>query len=71
MVTAEADFRGLVRIGGVAPDLQNIRRELRISSPVGDEAVQRVVEVWKERCPVYLGFVKPTAVSVHAGAAVV
>lgn len=66
-VTCDADFRGLVGIGGVAPDLQNIALDIRIASPDGDQAVQRIVDVWKERCPVYLAFIKPTPVSVHAG----
>ena len=35
-------------------------------SPDGEAAVQSVLEVWKERCPIYLALVKPVEVSASA-----
>lgn len=68
-VQADADARGLLGMDGVAPDLQNVRLDVRIASPDGEEAVRRLGEVWRERCPVYLALVKPTSVAVQFEAA--
>ncbi len=62
----ETDSRGLLGIEGVAPDLSNLSLELTIESPDGDEAVQRLVAVWKERCPIYLALTKPLSLTVSS-----
>lgn len=64
--SCEADSRGLLGMDGVEPDLTNVTLELRIESPDGEEAVQRVMAAWKERCPIYLALQKPVQVSVRA-----
>ncbi len=68
-VQADADARGLLGIDGVEPDLQNVRLDVRIASADGEEAVRRLGEVWRERCPVYLALAKPTSVAVEFQAA--
>ena len=65
-VSCESDSRGLLGMDGVAPDLGNVILDFRIESPDGEAAVQSVLEVWKERCPIYLALVKPVEVSVSA-----
>ena len=64
-VRCETDARGLLGIGGAAPDLGNISLDVSIKSPDGDAGVQKIAEVWQQRCPIYLALVKPTDVSVQ------
>lgn len=63
-VGCETDGRGLLGFDGVAADLQGMYLEVTVSSPDGHEAVDRLAEVWKERCPIYLALMKPTTVDV-------
>ena len=62
----DADFRGLLGMGGVAPDLQNIRLEITVHSQAGEAAVEPVLQAWRERCPIYLGLIKAADVVVQA-----
>jgi uncharacterized OsmC-like protein len=58
----ESDARGLLGMGGAAPDLQNIELAIQVTSTAGDADVRRLYEAWQERCPIYLALVKPTPV---------
>ena len=58
----EADSRGLLGIEGATPDLQNLQLTIRIQSSDSEENVQRLYQVWQERCPIYLALVKPMQV---------
>jgi uncharacterized OsmC-like protein len=62
-VQAETDARGLLGMDGVAPDLQNLALEIRIHSPAGESEVQKVYQVWRERCPIYLALIKSVDIS--------
>ena len=62
---ADADARGLLGMDGIAPDLRDVRLDIRLTSPDGEEAVRRLCAVWEERCPVYLALTKPMPVSVQ------
>ncbi len=66
----EADARGLLGLDGASPDLENLQLEIRVESPSGDEALQRLYQAWQARCPVYLALTKPTpvALSLQSGA---
>lgn len=57
-----ADSRGLLGMDGATPDLQNIRLDIQIQSPDGEAAIQELLRLWRERCPIY-----PTAI--YGGAA--
>jgi uncharacterized OsmC-like protein len=59
----EVDSRGLLGMDGVAPDLQNIQLAIRVTSPDGEDAGQRLYQAWQERCPIYLALIKPSAVT--------
>ncbi len=61
----EADARGLLGMGSVEPDLQNIRLDIRVQSPDGESDVQRLYEAWQERCPIYLALTKAMDVSLN------
>ena len=63
-VGCETDARGLLGFDGVAPDLEAMHLEVTVSSPDGEAAVERIAQVWKERCPIYLALLKPTPVDV-------
>ena len=61
----EADSRGLLGMAGAEPDLQNIRLDIRVHSPDGESAVQKLYEAWRERCPIYLALTKAMEVSLN------
>jgi uncharacterized OsmC-like protein len=65
-VSCESDSRGLLGMDSVSPDLRNVSLDLCIESPDGDEAVDRVLHAWKERCPIYLALLKPVEVCVSS-----
>ena len=64
-VKCETDARGLLGLEGAEPDLRNLSLEVTVQSPDGDEAVKKIAQVWKERCPIYLALLKPTDVAVQ------
>jgi uncharacterized OsmC-like protein len=62
-VRCETDFRGLLGMAEVPPDLENLQLDVEITSPDSEADVQRVCRAWEERCPIYLALVKPMAVA--------
>ena len=64
-VRCETDARGLLGIGGAAPDLANLSVDVSIQSPDGEAGVGKIADVWQQRCPIYLALLKPTDVSVQ------
>ena len=64
-VRCETDARGLLGMDSAEPDLRNVSLDVSVRSPDGDAAVQRIAEVWQQRCPIYLALVKPTDVAVR------
>lgn len=68
-VKCETDARGLLGLQGSEPDLRSLSLDVTVESPDGDDAVRRIAEVWKERCPIYLALLKPTEVAVQFRAA--
>ena len=58
----ESDARGLLGMGGAAPDLQNIEIAIQVTSTAGEADVRRLYDAWQERCPIYLALVKPASV---------
>jgi uncharacterized OsmC-like protein len=58
-VSCNSDARGLLGMEGALPDLSDVSVDLQIESPAGEAAVRRVLDVWRLRCPVYLGLTKP------------
>jgi uncharacterized OsmC-like protein len=64
------DFRGLVGIDGVAPDLGNLALEIRVSSSSPRDRVDAMLSAWQDRCPIYLALLKPQSIALTvAGAA--
>jgi uncharacterized OsmC-like protein len=61
----EADARGLLGIADAEPDLHNIRLDIRVQSPDGENDVQKLYEAWQERCPIYLALTKAMDVSLN------
>ena len=59
----EGDFRGLLAMDNVAPDLQNLRLTITIQSPDGEPQVRNLYQAWRERCPIYLALTKGLAVT--------
>ncbi len=68
-VRCETDARGLLGLGGVAPDLQALELDVAVSSPEGQDAVAAIADIWLQRCPIYLALIKPTAIDVSFRAA--
>jgi uncharacterized OsmC-like protein len=61
----EADARGLLGMAGTEPELQNIRLDVSVQSPDGEDDVQRLYEAWRERCPIYLALTKAMDVTLN------
>jgi uncharacterized OsmC-like protein len=61
----DADARGLLGMAGAEPDLKNVRLDVRVQSPDGEEEVRRVYDAWQERCPIYLALTKGMDVSLN------
>jgi len=64
-VRCETDARGLLGIDDAEPDLRKLSLEVTVQSPDGDAGVDKIAEVWRQRCPIYLALVKPTDVAVQ------
>jgi hypothetical protein len=43
--------------------------EVSVESPDGEDAVRRIADVWRERCPIYLALVRPTDIDLSFRAA--
>src|SRR5215208_75792 len=61
----EADARGLLGMAGTESDLQNIRLDVIVQSPDGEDNVQRLYEAWRERCPIYPALTKAMDVTLN------
>ena len=64
----ETDSRGLLGMDGTSPELGNLEIDIRIASPDGEAAAQKLYQAWRERCPVYLSLVKTMGVAARLGA---
>jgi uncharacterized OsmC-like protein len=62
-VRCQTDARGLLGVDGAEPDLREVTLEVSVESPDGEEAVARIADVWRQRCPIYLALTKPTDVA--------
>jgi uncharacterized OsmC-like protein len=52
--SCETDYRALLGMDGMKPRLRNLKMEMQIKAPGGDEAAgRRLTTAWLERCPVY------------------
>jgi uncharacterized OsmC-like protein len=56
----ETDSRGLLGLDGAIPDLQSVSLDVHIESPDPEEAIRHLMEVWKQRCPIFLALTRPT-----------
>jgi uncharacterized OsmC-like protein len=52
--SCRADVAGLLGISGTTPALEDIRLEVRVTSPDPQERVDAMFAAWRERCPIYL-----------------
>jgi uncharacterized OsmC-like protein len=72
-VTAAAssvsDLRGLIGIDGAAPDLTELKLDIKVSSSSPQDRVDAMFAAWKERCPVYLALLNPNAIDLTMAAA--
>lgn len=48
---------------GASPELGDITLDVEIDSPDSDDKTARVFGAWQERCPIYLGILRPNAVA--------
>jgi hypothetical protein len=57
------DFRGLLAIDGVAPDLSELELEISLISPDPQDRLDALYAAFLERCPIYLALTKPMDVA--------
>jgi len=67
--SCRADVGGLLGIDGTTPALEQIRLEVRITSPDPQDRIDAMVGAWRERCPIYLALRNPNEVVLDAQAA--
>jgi uncharacterized OsmC-like protein len=63
--TCDLDARGVLGMDGVLPDLQNLKIDVQVKSPSSADRVKQLYLAWKERCPVYLAFIKSVNVEAN------
>jgi len=65
-VTAAAssvsDLRGLIGIDGAAPDLTDLKLDIKLSSRSPRDRVDAMLGAWTERCPIYLALLNPNTI---------
>lgn len=61
----DTDARGLLGMDSASPELGNLEIDIRIDSPDGEAAAQKLYAAWRERCPVYLSLMKAMPVATH------
>jgi uncharacterized OsmC-like protein len=60
----ETDARGLLGLDGVRPDLRDVHLDVAVKSPDDEAAIERLFQVWEQRCPIYLALINEMNVSV-------
>jgi uncharacterized OsmC-like protein len=72
-VTAAAssvsDLRGLVGLDGAAPDLTDLKLDIKVATSSPQDRVDAMFAAWRERCPIYLALLKPNAIELTMAAA--
>ena len=63
----ETDSRGLLGMDSASPELGNLQIDVRVDSPDGKAAEQKLYDAWRERCPIYLSLIKAMPVATHMG----
>ena len=65
VASCATDARGLLGISGAVPDLGDVQLEIQITSPEPPERIAQLLQVWEERCPIYLAITKPNGVALR------
>jgi uncharacterized OsmC-like protein len=68
VASAASDVRGLLGIDAVAPDLAELKLDIRVSSTSPADRVEAMYAAWRERCPIYLALLKPNAIQLTTSA---
>jgi uncharacterized OsmC-like protein len=67
--SCRADVGGLLGVEGTTPALDQIRLEVRVTSPDPHERIDSMIAAWRERCPIYLALLNPNEVALDLQAA--
>jgi uncharacterized OsmC-like protein len=62
VAAASSDARGLLGIDGAAPDLADLKLDIRISSASPQDRIDSMFAAWSERCPIYLALLNPNPI---------
>lgn len=57
------DFRGLLAMDGVRPDLSELELEISLTSPDPQDRLDALFATFLDRCPIYLALTKPMDVT--------
>lgn len=61
-----ADLRGLLGIEGASPEIGDLELEIRITSDDPPERTEPMLQVWRDRCPIFLALLNPNALALRA-----
>ncbi len=64
-VQCEFDLKGILGMEGAKADIGNVSLTVTVYSNDSQDKIEKLLEEWKKRCPVYLCFTKPIQVSTN------
>ncbi len=64
-VQCDFDLRGVLGMEVAKADVGNVSLTITVYSNDSPEKIEKLVEEWKKRCPVYLCFTKPVMISTN------
>ena len=59
----EFDVGGVLGVGDATGDIENVSLTVTINSDDNQDKIEKLLEIWKQRAPVYLCFQKPVQIS--------
>lgn len=64
-VQCDFDLKGILGMEGAKADIGNVSLTVTVYSNDSQEKIEKLLEEWKTRCPVYLCFTKPVVISTN------
>ena len=61
----EFDVKGILGMKGATGDIRNVSLTVTVHSDDSQDKIERLLETWKQRAPVFLCFEKPVQISTN------
>jgi hypothetical protein len=63
-----SDLPGLIGVDGAAPDLMELKLDVKVATGSPQDRVDAMFAAWRQRCPIYLALLNPNAIELTMGA---